>query len=201
MPLRFLRTHLKAGIVRFGWEIGKYSYGNPQVISYGNSGKLKIGNYCSIADGVTIFLGGDHRTDWATTFPFTIFKRKWPQGAKISGHPATKGDIVIGHDVWIGHSATILSGVTIGHGAVVANHAVVMADVPDYGIAIGNPARTFKKRFSDEVIARLLRLQWWNWTDEEIGEALPLMLSQDIELFLETYESRLSEKSPEVLPA
>jgi chloramphenicol O-acetyltransferase type B len=189
MPLRFLKGHLKNGIEKFGWTVGRYSYGNPTVVNFANSGKLEIGKYCSIASGVTIFLGGEHRTDWVTTYPFSVFPKKWPTGAQVPGHPASKGDVVIGHDVWIGHSATIMSGVTIGHGAVVANHAVVMADVPDYGIAIGNPARTFKKRFSDEAISKLLDLKWWDWTDAQIAEALPLMLSTNIEHFLETYKS------------
>lgn len=188
MPLTFLRNILKKGIISSGWTVGKYSYGAPVVVNHNNSGKLHIGNYCSIAGDVKIFLGGDHRTDWVTTYPFSVFPRKWPTGAAIQGHPASKGDVVIGHDVWIGHGATIMSGVTIGNGAVIGNAAVVISDVPDYGIAIGNPARTFRKRFSDDVVERLLRLQWWDWTDAKIAEALPLMLTQDTELFLTTYE-------------
>ena len=35
-----------------------------------NNAKLIVGNFCSIADNVVIYLGGNHRTDWVTTYPF-----------------------------------------------------------------------------------------------------------------------------------
>ncbi len=67
---------------------GKWSYGTPEPLSWGEGGRVKIGNYCSIAGGVKIFLGGDHRSDWVTTFPFSVV---WPQAAgHIAGHPKSK---------------------------------------------------------------------------------------------------------------
>ena len=141
--------------------------------------KLTIGSFCSISDNVTIFLGGEHRTDWISTF---AFKEKFDDS--VVSVRKTKGDVVIGNDVWIGQSATILSGVTIGDGAVIGTMAVVAKDVPPYAIVAGNPARVIRLRFTEDQIKRLLELKWWDWSDEVIQAKLPLFVSDDIERFL-----------------
>jgi len=107
--------------------------------------KIRIGKYCSLSGGINFYLGGNHRVDWISTFPlWSIYENV----TKVSGHPATKGDIIIGNDVWIGQTATILSGVTIGDGAVIGAKAVVGSDVEPYSIVVGNPAKIVKKRFT-----------------------------------------------------
>lgn len=113
------------------YTIGRGTYGSPRVLNWGEGAKLEIGAYCSIAAGVTIFLGGEHRVDWVTTYPFNVL---WDCASHITGHPATKGDVTIGHDVWLGRNATILSGVAIEDGAVVGCNALVTKPVPAYGI-------------------------------------------------------------------
>ena len=50
--------------------VGKYSYGPLNVVDYGNMSCLKIGNYVSIAHGVTFLLNSDHYVDHISTFPF-----------------------------------------------------------------------------------------------------------------------------------
>lgn len=171
------------------FSLGKHSYGNPDVLWWGEDVRLSIGSFCSIADGVTIIMGGNHRDDWVTTYPFSEFE-DWPKAHAIPGHPASKGDIQIGSDVWIGNGATILSGVTIGDGAIVGARSVVAKTVPPYSIAVGNPARIIRHRFKLEIIDSLMEIAWWNWPEDEISAATPYLLSPDIENFVLYSRSR-----------
>jgi acetyltransferase-like isoleucine patch superfamily enzyme len=172
-------------------RVGKFSYGPPPTIfSWGEGCKVQVGNFCAFAGGVEIFVGGDHRIDWITTYPFMSFGDYWPNGRGISGHPKTKGDVIIGNDAWIGHDAFILSGVTIGNGAVVGAKSVVTKNVPPYAIVAGNPARIVKYRFDEDTIVKLLTIAWWNWDSNEINEAIPFLLSSDIQKFIQYCNSR-----------
>ena len=63
----------------------------------------------------------------------------------------TEKPVVIGDDVWIGSRTIILPGVNIGRGSIIGAGAVVAKDIPDYSIAVGNPARVVKNRKSTEV--------------------------------------------------
>lgn len=58
-------------------------------------------------------------------------------------------DVTIGEGSWIGTHVIILPGVTIGRGAVIGAGSVVTRDIPNYGIAVGNPARPVKFRNKD----------------------------------------------------
>jgi acetyltransferase-like isoleucine patch superfamily enzyme len=179
------RLHHAAQIARFGYEIGDYSYGRLKIRSWGEGAGLKIGRFCSFADGVTIFLGGNHRTDWVTTYPFSDCKDLWPEAAGRPSVLTTRGDVSIGSDVWIGAGATILSGVSIAHGAVVATRAVVSRDVPPYAVVVGNPATIVKLRFGEATIAALLELSWWDLPREKIASLIPLLQSSDVETVIE----------------
>ncbi len=78
------------------YEIDRGTYGDPFVAHWGEPATLKIGLFCSIADGVTIFLGGEHRVGWIATYPFPAL---WESAKGTPGHPTTEEDVVIGHDV------------------------------------------------------------------------------------------------------
>jgi acetyltransferase-like isoleucine patch superfamily enzyme len=161
--------------------IGRFSYGEPTVLHWREKATLKIGSFSSIGPGVVILLGGHHRPDLITTFPFNVVFKEF---SKILGHPTSKGDVVIGNDVWIGTNALILSGVKIGDGAVVAASSVVTEDVDPYTIVGGNPARLIRKRFDQETIDKLLKIRWWSWDIQRIKENVPLLLSNKVEEFI-----------------
>jgi acetyltransferase-like isoleucine patch superfamily enzyme len=157
--------------------IGDHTYGNPQILEWGEKSHLYIGRYCSIAKDVVIFLGGNHRSEWISTYPFPALPGTWPEAADIIGHPYSNGDVVIGNDVWIGDSATIMSGVQIADGAIVAAKAVVTKNIGPYEIWGGNPAKFIRKRFSDDKIKSLLEMKWWDWSDEKVRACIPQLCS------------------------
>jgi Acetyltransferase (isoleucine patch superfamily) len=189
MNIRFAiknyRHWLKRLLLRNGGgkvSIGSYTYGQPLVRWWGEPANLSIGKFCSIADDVQIFLGGNHRIDWITTYPFSV-SRHWIGSCRIEGHPRTRGDVNIGHDVWLGSGCVILSGVSIGDGAVIGCRAVVSRDVPAYAIVAGNPGRVMRFRFPPDQIHALIESAWWNWEPAEIRAYLKKLLSPDVAAF------------------
>jgi acetyltransferase-like isoleucine patch superfamily enzyme len=183
---------LKPWIDELGASVGDFSYGAPMIHYWKNrTARLRIGKFCSIAGGVNIFMGGNHRADWVTTYPFGVVLESAPiwEGQfplpPSHDYETTNGDVSIGNDVWICQGATILSGVTIGDGAIVGAHAVVTRDVPPYGIVAGNPASLVRKRFDEDTIACMLDARWWDWPTSEIGAVAGLMSSTDIKGFVE----------------
>lgn len=143
--------------------------------------KLIIGSFCSIGTGAAFMMAGNqgHRNDWISTFPF-FFMSEEPAFAGAINAYQPAGDTVVGNDVWIGAEAMIMPGVRIGHGAMIGSRALVTKDVEPYTIVGGNPAKPIRKRFSDEQIAMLLEMAWWDWPIEQIKEAMPLLCSGDI---------------------
>jgi acetyltransferase-like isoleucine patch superfamily enzyme len=133
---------------------------------------LEVGNFTSIASGLTV-VSGQHppiaNPECVSTFPF--YEHGWGDYPQ-SGGPHR---VTIGHDVWIGEGVTLLDGIAIGHGAIVGAHAVVAKDVQPYAVVVGNPARVIRWRFSEEVVEQLLAVQWWSWDDGRICERLPLL--------------------------
>jgi acetyltransferase-like isoleucine patch superfamily enzyme len=158
-------------------SVGRFTYGFDKISirQWGEGASLTIGQFCSISSNVTIFLGGNHRVDWLSTFPFGHIFLDELGSKTIPGHPSTNGNVVIGNDVWIGHGVTIMSGVNIGDGAVVAANTHVIKDVKPYEIVGGNPSRTIKKRFDRGVIELLLKLKWWDFPLEEIKKIIFLL--------------------------
>ena len=185
-------VYLKNVITESGIEIGDYTMYNDFVndprdfeknnVLYRypiNGDKLKVGKFCSIACGAKfLFTSANHTMHSISTYPFPIFFEEWGLDVtNITSAWDNKGDIVIGNDVWIGYEAIVLSGVTIGDGAIIGTRAVVTKDVPPYTIVGGIPAKPIRKRFSDEVISKLLELQWWNWPENRIKENMDVIQS------------------------
>jgi acetyltransferase-like isoleucine patch superfamily enzyme len=166
------------------YTCGEYSYGHPTVRDWGDGGSLIIGDYCSFADRVEILLGGNHRTEWCSTYPFHAVPQFWGGNEGITGSPWSKGDVVIGSDVWIGHGVTILSGSSIGHGAVIGAGAVVAGRIPNYAVAHGVPARPFRFRFPPGVAAAMVTLAWWDWPPMKVRQHAELLCSADVDALL-----------------
>ncbi len=167
------------------YEIGRYSWGHLNVTSRGPGTSLSIGQFCSFAFGTHVILGGEHRSDFVTTYRFGAyepFKQTHPHLAEHSS--VTKGAVSIGNDVWLGHQTLVLSGVTIGDGVITGAGSVLRHDVPPYAIVAGNPARVAGFRFPPEQIEALLAIKWWDWPIERISQHLDLLMSDDISAFL-----------------
>lgn len=194
-PHNETRLHLAMLAKRWHFEIGAYSYGRPKVRFPETGAKLRIGRYCSLADGVEILLGGNHRLDFATTYPFTALPGLWPGADGLEGSLTSKGDVTIGHDVWLGSACMILSGVTVGHGAVIGARTVVARNVPPYGIVAGNPGRLIRTRFPEPVVAALLEAAWWDLPREEVVPLIPLLQSNRIGELLSALASRTSVRA------
>lgn len=174
--------------------VGVGTYGIPDIVDFGDNSILRVGSYTSIAEGVKILLGGEHRTDWITTYPFPAMVE---QVSDIQDYAPSKGDVVIGSDCWICANAVIVSGVTIGHGAIVGAGAMVVRDVAPYSVLGGNPCKFIRWRFEEDVRDLLLQAAWWDWPMEEVKSVARTLCSSDMDAFLAYIRQRqASVKQP-----
>ena len=174
-------------------QVGRYSYYSGYYHGHGfdecarflvpdeGVDRLIIGSFCSIGSGAAFIMAGNqgHRNDWISTFPFYWMSEVAAFVGSQNGYlPA--GDTVIGNDVWIGSEAIVMPGITIGDGAVIGTRALVTRDVEPYAVVGGNPAKVIRKRFDDSHIAMLLELRWWDWEEDQLKQAMPILTSGDI---------------------
>ena len=142
--------------------------------------RLVIGRFCSIAAETRFIMnGGNHATDWFTTYPFPVFGQGWEVAAPESW--PNRGDTVVGHDVWIGYGATIMPGVHIGDGAIIASKSVVTRDVDPFAIVGGNPADLIRYRFDEKTRQSLGRIAWWDWDAAKITRNVQSICAGDLE--------------------
>ncbi|MCB1340863.1 MAG: CatB-related O-acetyltransferase [Pseudooceanicola sp.] len=183
---------LKAAIDHPNISVGEFSYYSDfdtfddvaaRIAPYlfpGCAERLVIGRYCQFAHGTRfITASANHPMAGFSTFPFAIFDPATMGDYAELAHQW--GDTVIGNDVWCGKGATVLPGVTIGSGAIIGAGAVVARDVPAYAIVAGNPGRVVRMRFDDSIIARLLKLAWWDWPAERVWRHRSLIAGGDID--------------------
>jgi len=151
-----------------------------------NHDKLVIGKFCSIACGAKfIFNCANHTLKSLSTYTFPLFFEEWDlPKSEVATAWDNKGDIIIGNDVWIGYDAIIMAGVNIGDGAIIGARAVVTKDVEPYSIVGGVPAKEIRKRFAPNVVAKLLKLEWWNWPSEKIKNHIADIQSGNIDELL-----------------
>lgn len=176
-------------------DYGAHTYGIPILKDYVyDETRLIVGKYSALSETSIVMLGGEHAMDRVTTWPHRIVWRM--EGAGQDGIPVHTGDTVIGNDVWLTQRTFVRSGVHIGDGAVVAAGAVVTKDVPPYAIVAGNPARVIRYRHTEEQRRALLEIKWWDWTDEEVREAVPLLAGTDIDAFIEYARAKKGIPAP-----
>lgn len=135
-------THIRGELLLFAHG-GEITIGNCCYIGEGSriwsAKNISIGNHVLIAHQVNIHDNISHPTD-------ADARRKHASQIFSTGHPKEgvflkEEPVIIKDDAWIGFNATVLRGVTVGRGAIIGACSVVTADVPDYGIVVGNPAR------------------------------------------------------------
>lgn len=178
-------------------QVGDYTYYDgrdhgekfeTENVIFARSCRLTIGKFCQIAYGTKFLLSdANHQMSGFSTFPFFIFGNMaegCPEWANYKLDLPNKGDTVIGNDVWFGHESMIMQGVNIGDGAIIAARSVVVKNVPPYTIVGGNPAKMIRKRFSDEIMEQLIKIQWWNWDYEKITRNISAIVGADIEALL-----------------
>jgi acetyltransferase-like isoleucine patch superfamily enzyme len=168
--------------------MGRESYYAPRVVKYkGDTGRVVIGNFASVAPDADFYVGGLHRIEWVSLYGLRAMLAL--PGAYEDGFPHGRGDIVVGSDTWVTNGTTVMSGVTIGDGAVVGTKAVVAKDVRPYAIVVGNPAREIARRFTDAQVEALLRIRWWDWPTQLVKERVELLSSPDVDGFIARFDA------------
>jgi acetyltransferase-like isoleucine patch superfamily enzyme len=157
------KSKVMYGVTLRNVSLDDYSYiGENSVISY-----CSIGKYCSIADN-TYIGGGSHPLSFVSTSPAFCEGRNCLNKHFAYHQFNSYRSITIGNDVWIGKGVCIKAGVIISDGAVVGMGAVVTKDIGPYEIWAGNPAKLIRKRFDEQTIQKLLKIKWWNKSEEEL---------------------------------
>lgn len=191
----------KIDTVYAGCSVGRYTYGYKDLLKMFPAAS-SIGRYCSINETARVLI--NHPMEAVTTHPFIDHPMFWnlkdydkkqeilARHGKyfdncICGTSPIRNNppIIIGNDVWIGANVCILPGVHIGDGAILAAGAVVTKDVEPYAIVGGVPAKVIKYRFDKEQREKLLKICWWDWSEEQIEENYELFLEP--EKFLAKY--------------
>ena len=149
------------------------SYGELNIISFGNCIKLEIGNFVSISQQVIFMLYVQQYMNHISTYPFKV---KVINICSIEAYG--KGDIIIDDDVWIGYGSIIMPGVHIGKGAVIASGSIVTKSVPPYTIVGGVPAAYIRNRFDKEIIQTLLKFDFQNLNKDSISKNIDALYTK-----------------------
>lgn len=110
---------------------------------------VKIGDYCKIQNNNSIYPGVTLDDGVFVGTNVTFINDKYPRAIRPDGQPVTGDDwemepTFVGRGASIGAGAVIMCGVNIGPWAMVGAGSVVLEDVPECAVVVGNPARIIK---------------------------------------------------------
>ncbi|MDZ7910281.1 MAG: CatB-related O-acetyltransferase [Rhodococcus sp. (in: high G+C Gram-positive bacteria)] len=152
----------------YGVKVGAYSYGSLLQPGWADVATV-IGRYVSIGPGVRR-IGAAHPLDKVSMHPFWYNPRLGMVGQDSD---VERTGCVIDHDCWIGANTLILPSCRrIGIGAVVGAGSVVTHDIPDFAIAVGNPARVVRQRFEPADARRIMDSRYWELEPAGVKELL-----------------------------
>ena len=145
IKMRFLKS----------WIFHSLSYSSPLPswsIRFQKIRGVKIGGNCHISPYVLIDLLHpelinieDNVTISSNSMIFAHVNPSASEFLKKHGYPRTVKPVTIKKGAVISVGCIIIAGVTIGENSIVGAGSVVTQDIPDYCVAIGNPARVIKK--------------------------------------------------------
>ena len=115
-----------------------------------------------------------------STFPVYTLEW-WEQTPPLAKDLPLKWDTIIGNDVRIWQNIRILPWVHIWDWAIIWAKSVVSKNVEPYTIVAWNPIKIIRKRFDDELIEILEKLQWWDKSTDEINSLIPILTSSDLD--------------------
>ena len=172
--------------------VGKYFGMN----EHGFVARATIGSFCAFG-ARTAINPFNHPTNWLSIHEFQYHPKsfdwvdEYNDFVRVERTPEMFKHVTIGSDVWTGHNVNVMPGVNVGHGAIIAAGSVVTKDVAPFAIVAGVPAVVKRMRFSETVIERLLKIEWWNLELPELS-GLPF---RDVELCLDRLEEIRAGKS------
>ena len=186
LQIKFGRTKYMLGQEKYNFGRRTYIAENSQICSPATV----VGKFCSIGGNVIIGLEKQKKLNILSTSGFQYCEkdeRLWGDLTVPADNLAAslpEESCHIGNDVWIGTRVIIMSGVKVGDGAVIGAGAIVTKDVPPYAVVVGVPAKVIKYRFPQNIIDKMLELQWWDYPDDFIVK-LPF---ENVERCLELLE-------------
>lgn len=151
--------------------------------------RTNMGNFCSIGPNALVGGLGKHPTNMLSTHPvFYSSLKQCGYSFTLNSHFEEFAVTSIGNDVWIGANSIVLDGVNVGDGAIIAAGSVVVKDVPPYAVVGGVPAKVIRYRFSKDEIDKLLNLNWWNLSKEELIERQVYFIKNDVKGLIASLE-------------